>query len=63
MNSKIEKLIKQFAKLPRVGARGGQRIVLALLQDKTGRAAALAAALPCMWCANGFRRRHVRVLS
>lgn len=58
MNSKIEKLIKQFAKLPRVGARGGQRIVLALLQDKTGRAAALATALqdavasiaPCPIC-------------
>ncbi len=45
MNSKIEKLIKQFAKLPRVGNRGGQRIVLALLQDKTGRAANLAASL------------------
>ena len=45
MNPKIEKLIKLFAKLPRVGARGGQRIVLALLQDKTGRAAALASAL------------------
>ncbi len=58
MNSKLEKLIKQFAKLPRVGARGGQRIVLALLQDKTGRASALAAALadaaetirPCPHC-------------
>jgi len=58
MNSKIEKLIKQFAKLPRVGTRGGQRIVLSLLQDKTGRAAALAAALtdaldtiaPCPTC-------------
>lgn len=58
MNSKIEKLIKQFAKLPRVGSRGGQRIVLALLQDKTGRASALAAALadaatsiaPCPTC-------------
>ncbi len=58
MNSKLEKLIKQFAKLPRVGARGGQRIVLALLQDKTGRAASLAAALadvaesirPCPVC-------------
>ncbi len=58
MNSKIEKLIKQFAKLPRVGARGGQRIVLSLLQDKTGRASALAAALqdaaasiaPCPVC-------------
>ncbi len=58
MNSKIEKLVKQFAKLPRVGTRGGQRIVLSLLQDKTGRAAALAAALrdasetiaPCPMC-------------
>lgn len=58
MNSKIEKLIKQFAKLPRVGGRGGQRIVLALLQDKTGRAESLAAALadaaravrPCPTC-------------
>ncbi|MDE5615388.1 MAG: recombination mediator RecR [Alphaproteobacteria bacterium] len=58
MNPKIEKLIKQFAKLPRVGARGGQRIVLSLLQDKSGRAAALAAALadaagsiaPCPIC-------------
>ena len=37
MNPLIEKLIKQFARLPRVGARGGQRIALALLQDKTGR--------------------------
>ena len=45
MNPKIEKLIKQFAKLPRVGSRAAQRIVLALLQDKTGRTAALAAAL------------------
>ena len=58
MNPKIEKLIKLFAKLPRVGSRGGQRIALALLQDKTGRAAALAAALndaaetiaPCPVC-------------
>ncbi|MCL2017208.1 MAG: recombination mediator RecR [Alphaproteobacteria bacterium] len=58
MNSKIEKLIKQFAKLPRVGGRAAQRIVLALLQDKTGRAAMLAAALidaaetikPCSIC-------------
>ncbi len=58
MNSKIEKLIKQFARLPRVGNRGGQRIVLALLQDKTGRAEALGAALidavqsihPCPVC-------------
>jgi len=58
MNSKIEKLIKQFAKLPRVGNRAAQRIVLALLQDKSGRATALAAALndaattirPCPTC-------------
>ena len=58
MNPKIEKLIKLFAKLPRVGSRGGQRIALALLQDKTGRAANLAAALidasetiaPCTCC-------------
>ena len=45
MNPKIEKLIKLFAKLPRVGNRGGQRIALALLQDKTGRAKALATAI------------------
>lgn len=45
MNQKIEKLIKQFARLPRVGARGGQRIALALLQDKTGRAEMLAEAI------------------
>jgi recombination protein RecR len=59
MNPKIEKLIKQFAKLPRVGGRAAQRIVLALLQDKTGKAAALAATLldaaenikPCSVCA------------
>lgn len=58
MNSKIEKLIKQFAKLPRVGNRAAQRIVLALLQDKTGRVEALATALhdaaqsirPCAIC-------------
>ena len=58
MNPKIEKLIKLFAKLPRVGGRGGQRIALSLLQDKTGRATALAAALidayetiaPCACC-------------
>ncbi len=58
MNSKIEKLIKQFAKLPRVGNRAAQRIVLALLQDKTGRASSLAVALmdaaeniaPCPVC-------------
>lgn len=37
MNLKIEKLIKQFAKLPRVGNRAARRIVLDLLQDKTGR--------------------------
>ncbi len=58
MNPKIEKLIKLFAKLPRVGARGGQRIALSLLQDKTGRGAALASAIvdaveniaPCPRC-------------
>lgn len=58
MNQKIEKLIKQFAKLPRVGNRAAQRIVLALLQDKTGRAHGLAGALndaaeniaPCPIC-------------
>ncbi|MBR4892156.1 MAG: recombination protein RecR [Alphaproteobacteria bacterium] len=58
MNPKIEKLIKLFAKLPRVGNRGGQRIALALLQDKTGRGAALANAIidateniaPCPTC-------------
>lgn len=58
MNPKIEKLIKLFAKLPRVGNRGGQRIALALLQDKTGRSMALASAIidateniaPCPVC-------------
>jgi len=45
MNSKIDKLIKQFAKLPRVGGRAAQRITLALLQDKTGKTVALGAAL------------------
>ncbi len=58
MNPKIEKLIKLFAKLPRVGNRGGQRIALALLQDKTGRGMALASAIvdateniaPCPVC-------------
>ncbi len=58
MNPKIDKLIKLFAKLPRVGGRGGQRITLALLQDKTGRAINLANALveaaetiaPCECC-------------
>ena len=58
MNPKIDKLIKLFAKLPRVGTRGGQRIALCLLQDKTGRANALASALidaveniaPCPTC-------------
>lgn len=58
MNIKIEKLIKQFAKLPRVGTRAASRIVIGLLQDKTGRASALANALldaaetihPCSNC-------------
>ena len=58
MNSKIEKLIKQFAKLPRVGNRAATRIVLSLMQDRAGRAQNLAAALldaaenirPCPRC-------------
>lgn len=58
MNIKIEKLIKQFAKLPRVGNRAATRIVIGLLQDKTGRAESLANALmdaaqsihPCPIC-------------
>lgn len=45
MNIKIERLIKQFAKLPRVGTRAATRIVIGLLQDKTGRAENLAHAL------------------
>ena len=44
--------------MPRVGSRGGQRIALCLLQDKTGRADALATAImdavqniaPCPKC-------------
>ena len=58
MNIKIEKIIKQFAKLPRVGTRAATRMVLNLLQDKNGRAEALAVALadaaktihPCSIC-------------
>jgi len=58
MNIKIEKLIKQFAKLPRVGTRAATRIVIGLLQDKTGRAVNLANSLmdaantihPCSVC-------------
>ena len=58
MNPKIEKLIKQFAKLPRVGNRAARRIVLGLLQDKTGRIGKLVDALtdanenicPCPVC-------------
>ena len=58
MNTKIEKIIKQFAKLPRVGTRAATRMVLSLLQDKTGRAENLASALmdaaknihPCSIC-------------
>ena len=58
MNIKIEKLIKQFAKLPRVGTRAASRIVIGLLQDKTGRAEMLANTLldaaqtihPCSIC-------------
>ncbi|MBO4672172.1 MAG: recombination protein RecR [Alphaproteobacteria bacterium] len=58
MNPKIEKLIKMFAHLPRVGNRAATRIVLALLADKTGRATQLAETLntvaseihPCPKC-------------
>ena len=58
MNPKIEKLIKQFARLPRVGNRAATRIVLSLLADKTGRATALSETLldaattihPCQNC-------------
>jgi len=58
MNIKIEKIIKQFAKLPRVGTRAATRMVLNLLQDKTGKAENLAVALmdaaktihPCLIC-------------
>ncbi len=58
MNVKIEKLVKQFAKLPRVGTRAATRIVLNLLQDKNGRAENLAVVLmdaaktihPCSNC-------------
>lgn len=58
MNVKIEKLIKQFAKLPRVGTRAATRIVISLLQDKTGRGENLANTLldavahihPCSIC-------------
>ena len=58
MNVKIEKLVKQFAKLPRIGTRAANRIVIGLLQDKTGRAENLAHALldaaehvhPCSIC-------------
>jgi len=58
MNQKIERLIKQFAKLPRVGNRAAVRIVLSLLQTRDGRAENLAAAIldatenvvPCNIC-------------
>jgi len=58
MNPKLEKLIKHFAKLPRVGTRAATRIVFTLLQDKTGKAQNLANALldasetihPCPIC-------------
>lgn len=58
MNIKIEKLIKQFARLPRVGNRAATRIVLNLLQDTNGCAENLAALLadvaktihPCPIC-------------
>lgn len=58
MNIKIEKLIKQFAKLPRIGTRAATRVVISLLQDKNNRAESLADALldasksihPCSVC-------------
>ena len=58
MNIKIERLIKQFAKLPRVGNRAATRIVLSLLQDKNNKAELLANSLldaahtihPCPVC-------------
>ncbi len=58
MNPKIERLIKQFAKLPRVGTRAATRIVFELLQNKTGKAQNLANGLldaaqtihPCPIC-------------
>ncbi len=58
MNPKIEKLIKMFARLPRVGNRAATRIVLSLLADKTGKAAQLSDMLmdvsnairPCQNC-------------
>lgn len=58
MNPKIESLIKQFAKLPRVGGRAAQRIVLSLLQDKKSQAESLSVAIldavknikPCPVC-------------
>lgn len=58
MNPKIEKLIKIFARLPRVGNRAATRIVLSLLADKTGKATQLADVLtdvsscihPCEKC-------------
>lgn len=58
MNPKIEKLIKMFARLPRVGNRAATRIVLSLLADKTGKSTQLAENLmdvaatihPCSTC-------------
>lgn len=58
MNPKIEKLIKMFARLPRVGNRAATRIVLSLLADKTGKVTQLADTLmdvaatihPCPTC-------------
>ena len=58
MNPKIEKLVKMFARLPRIGNRAATRIVLSLLTDKTGKANVLAETLldvsatihPCHVC-------------
>ena len=54
----LDKLILQFSKLPRVGRRAANRIVISLLQDKTGKARELASSLltaierirPCPVC-------------
>jgi recombination protein RecR len=54
----LDKLILQFSKLPRVGRRGGARIAISILQDKTGKGRELAATLvnamdkikPCPVC-------------
>ncbi|MDR2268752.1 MAG: recombination mediator RecR [Rickettsiales bacterium] len=54
----LDRLILQFSKLPRVGKRAANKIVISLLQDKTGKGMELAAVLlnalekikPCPIC-------------